>query len=170
MIEEVKRLPIPPFKKNIKIRAKKWLKRFLPAEFVGTITAIAASYFAHHITNNLIVAAYTGSIAETLGFYTTIIIQDVRIEQRKLKFANKSFSFKTFMYILRNILFDFGFAEIIDSLFIRPFCMYIFPVWINNYPIGILAGKIASDICFYVPVILAYELRLFFSKKNNQSR
>jgi hypothetical protein len=170
MIEEVKRLPTPPFKKSIKIKAKKWLKRFLPAEFTGTITAVAASYIAHHVTRNLIVAAFAGSIGETLGFYTTIIIQDVRIEQRKLRSANKTFSFKAFAYILRNILFDFGFAEIIDSLFIRPFCMYIFPVWIKNYPIGILAGKIASDICFYVPVILAYELRIFCSAKKNEQQ
>jgi hypothetical protein len=165
MIEEVKRLPTPPFKRSIKIKAKKWLKRFLPAEFFGTITAIAASYIAYYVTKNLIVAAYAGSIGETLGFYSTIIIQDVLIEQQKLKSVNKTLSFKIFAYILRNILFDFGFAEIIDSLFIRPFCMYIFPVWIKNYPIGILAGKIASDICFYVPVILSYELRIFFSKR-----
>jgi hypothetical protein len=170
MIEEVKRLPTPPFKKNIKIKAKNWLKRFLPAEFFGTITAVASSWFAYHTAKNLIVAAYAGSIGETLGFYLTIIIQDLRIEQRKLKPVNKTLSFKIFIYILRNILFDFGFAEIIDSLFIRPFCMYIFPLWLSNYPIGILAGKIASDICFYIPVIIAYELRIFFSagRNNNQ--
>ena len=168
MIEEVKRLPTPPFNGSIKIKAKKWLKRFLSAEIIGTITAVAASYIAHYAAKNLIVAAYAGSIGETLGFYTTIIIQDVLIEQRKLKSVNKTLSFKIFIYILRNILFDFGFAEIIDSLFIRPFCMFIFPLWIKNYPIGILAGKIASDICFYVPVIISYELRIFFQRKKDK--
>jgi hypothetical protein len=165
MIEDVKRLPTPPFKRSIKIKAKKWLKRFLPAEIFGTITAVAASSVAYHVRKNLVIAAYAGSVGETLGFYSTIIIQDVLIEQQKSKSANKNLSFKNFIYILRNILFDFGFAEVIDSLFIRPFCMYIFPVWIKNYPIGILAGKIASDICFYIPVILAYELRIFFSAR-----
>jgi hypothetical protein len=165
MIEEVKRLPAPPFKRSIKIKAKKWLKRFLPAEFIGTITAVATSSVAHYATKSLIVAAYAGSIGETLGFYTTIIVQDVLIKKRKLNSVNKTLSFKNFIYILKNILFDFGFAEVIDGLFIRPFCMYIFPVWIKNYPIGILAGKIASDICFYVPVIIAYELRIFLSAR-----
>ena len=99
MIEEVKRLPTLPFKTNIKIKVKKWLKRFLPAEFFGTITALAFSYITYYSTNSLIVAAYAGSIGETLGFYITIIIQDIFIEQQELKGVNTTVSFRFFIYI-----------------------------------------------------------------------
>src|SRR4051794_11173872 len=158
MKEAVKRLPIPRFKRHIKIKAKEWLKRFLPAELTGTIAAVAASYITHYCTNNAIAAAYAGSIAETLGFYLTICTGEVLSKQRKLKAINKRLSFADFMHIVKNILFDFGVAEILDSLLLRPFFMYIFPRWLNNYTIGILAGKLASDICFYIPVILSYEV------------
>jgi hypothetical protein len=163
MNEEVKRLPVPPFKTSIKIKAKNWLKRFLPAEISGTITAVAASYITYYCTNNSIAAAYAGSVGETFGFYSTIFIQGALIEKRKLKAVNKRLTFIDFIHIIKNILFDFGIAEILDSLFLRPFCMYIFPLWLKNYPLGILAGKVASDVCFYLPVILSYELRIFLS-------
>jgi hypothetical protein len=165
MKEELKRLPIPPFKTSIKIKAKNWLKRFLPAELTGTIAAVFVSYITHYCTNNLIVAAYAGSVAETLRFYSTIFIRDAVNEKGKLKAVNKRLTFIDFIHISKNILFDFGVAEILDSLFLRPFCMYIFPLWLKNYTIGILMGKVASDICFYIPVILSYELRIFALKR-----
>lgn len=167
MDEEIKRLPVPPFRKSIKIKAKKWLRRFLPAELTGTIIALAISYLVFNQTKNLIIAAYAGSIGETAGFYLTIFLQDIIIERRRMKAPDKSISFLVIIHILKNILFDFGIAEILDSLFLRPFCMYIFPLWLINYSLGILAGKFASDIGFYFPVILSYELRIFFTKRRH---
>jgi hypothetical protein len=66
---------------------------------------------------------------------------------------------RSFFRDIRNIILEFGFSEILDSLFIRPFMMYIFPILIGNVELGIFAGKIAADIVFYVPTIFAYELR-----------
>ena len=37
--------------------------------------------------------------------------------------------------------------------------MYIFPIILGNFAVGIIAGKFAADIVFYIPVIIAYELR-----------
>jgi hypothetical protein len=37
--------------------------------------------------------------------------------------------------------------------------MYIFPIIIGQFSIGILVGKIVADIIFYIPTIIAYELR-----------
>jgi len=37
--------------------------------------------------------------------------------------------------------------------------MYIFPILIQNYSIGIIVGKIVADVVFYIPTIIAYELR-----------
>jgi hypothetical protein len=152
-------------KQNIKAKIKGWVKRFLPAEVAGTIVAVLVSTFTHYYTKNAVIAAYAGSVCETIAFYATIIIHDARIATKNLKEEGKTLSFRSFVYLLRNILLDFGVAELMDSLLLRPFCMYIFPIWLKNYPLGILAGKIASDIVFYLPVIISYELRIWISER-----
>jgi hypothetical protein len=165
MEQEVNQQAVSTHKAGIKVKIKGWVKRFLPAEVVGTIVAIVVSSLTHYYTNNAIVAAYAGSVCETIAFYATIIVHDARIASKELKEEGKTLTFRSFVYLLRNILFDFGLAELMDSLLLRPFCMYIFPIWLRNYPLGILVGKIASDIVFYLPVIISYELRLWLSER-----
>src|SRR3954452_15834698 len=165
MEQEVHHPVVSTRKQNIKAKIKGWVKRFLPAEVVGTIVAVVVSTFTHYYTKNAIIAAYAGSICETIAFYTTIIIHDALIASKQLKEEGKTLSFRGFVYLLRNILLDFGVAELMDSLLLRPFCMYIFPIWLGNYPLGILTGKIASDIAFYLPVIISYELRIWLSER-----
>lgn len=64
-----------------------------------------------------------------------------------------------FFKTIRNLVFEFGFSEALDSFVVRPFCMYIFPILTNNYGVGIIIGKIVADVSFYIPTIIAYELR-----------
>ena len=165
MDKEVHQLEVATRKRSIKPKIKRWVQRFLPAEVVGTIIAIVVSSFTHYYTNNAVVAAYAGSLSETIAFYTTIIIHDALIARKKLEEEGKTLSFRNFVYLLRNILLDFGVAELLDSMLLRPFCMYIFPIWLGNYQLGILAGKIASDIVFYMPVLISYELRIWLSER-----
>jgi len=165
MEKEVHQLEISTFRKSIKPKIKRWVKRFLPAEVVGTVVAIVVSSFTHYYTNNAIIAAYAGSLSETIAFYTTIIIHDTLTASKRLKEEGKTLSPRGFAYLLRNILLDFGIAELLDSMLLRPFCMYVFPIWLRNYQLGILAGKIASDIVFYMPVIISYEIRIWLSER-----
>ena len=165
MEKEAEELLVNAPKRSVKTKIKGWVQRFLPAEVVGTIVAIAVSSLTHYYTNNAVMAAYAGSVCETIAFYATIIIHDALITSKKLKEEGKTLSFRGFVYLLRNILFDFGLAELMDSLLLRPLCMYIFPIWLGNYPLGILVGKVASDIAFYLPVIISYELRLWLSER-----
>tara|TARA_Y100000034_G_scaffold128423_1_gene182962 strand:+ start:509 stop:637 length:129 start_codon:yes stop_codon:yes gene_type:complete len=37
--------------------------------------------------------------------------------------------------------------------------MYLFPVIIGNFAIGLFVGKIVADIVFYIPTIVMYELK-----------
>jgi hypothetical protein len=66
---------------------------------------------------------------------------------------------KGFFKTVRNLVVEFGFSEVLDSLFVRPFCMYVFPLLVGNFFVGILVAKVAADIIFYIPTITAYELR-----------
>ena len=145
----------------------KWIKRFLPAEVVGTLIAITMAFSVSAFTANRITIAYAASIAETVGFYTTIIFTDALLIRKHLKIQNRTLTLTALLLTtLKNILIDFGVAELADSFMIRPLFMYLFPLWLNDYALGIFAGKIASDIVFYVPVIIASEVRMYISRRD----
>lgn len=149
----------------IKQKIREWLKRYLPAEIVGTITAVSAASIAHFFSENLIFIAYTGSLGEAIGFYSTVFIQNILIVSKKNRTENKKNSFLDLIKITANIILEFGPAGIIDGLLLRPFFMYLFPILLKNFTLGILVGKIAGDITFYFLVILGYEFKKR-SKKN----
>jgi len=142
----------------IKKKSKEWLKRYLPLEIVGTITALAAAGIASACEQNLIVIAYAGSLGESFGFYATAFFQNLRIEKRKLKLSNEKFTRPILFKILTNLLLEFGPAGIIDGLLLRPFLMYVFPLLLNNVMLGIFIGKIIGDVSFYFLVIISHEL------------
>ena len=142
----------------IKQKVKEWLKRYLPAEIVGTATAVGAASITHVFSDNHLFIAYAGSLGEAVGFYSTVFIQHLLTGLKKCKFENKPFSILDFTKISSNIVLEFGPAGIIDGLLLRPFFMYLFPLFLKNFTLGILLGKIAGDFTFYMLVILSYEM------------
>jgi len=142
----------------IKKKSIEWLKRYLPLEIVGTITALVGAGAASALHQNLIVIAYAGSLGESIGFYTTALIQNIWREKAKLKLENKKFKFPIISKICTQILLEFGPAGAIDGLLLRPFLMYVFPILLNNVMLGIFIGKIVGDVSFYFLLILSYEI------------
>lgn len=143
----------------IKQKFKEWLKRYLPAEIVGTLTAVGAASITHVFSDNHLFIAYVGSLGEAVGFYSTVFIQHLLIVNNKRKVKNELFSLTDLLKIIRTIVLEFGPAGIIDGLVLRPFFMYLFPLLLKNFTLGILLGKIAGDFTFYILVILSYEIR-----------
>ena len=143
----------------VKRKIKEWLKRYLPSEIVGTITAIAAATLAHHFTSNRITIAYVATLGESIGFFATVFIQHLIVVSKKNIIIDKSFSFLDFTKIMGSMAIEYGPAGIIDSFLLRPFFMYIFPSLLSNFTLGILVGKIVGDFTFYLLVIVSYELK-----------
>jgi len=146
----------------LKHKSKEWLMRYLPAEIIGTVTAISAASIAHVLSTNFVLIAYAGSLGEAIGFYSTTVIQNLVRVYRKNQ--GNRFSFKDIVKISKDIVLEFGPAGFIDGMFLRPLFMYIFPIYLNNFTAGILVGKIVGDISFYFLVILSYELRKKYKK------
>lgn len=141
----------------------------MPAEVVGTVTAIASAFIASAFTTNRVVIAFTASIAETVGFYLAIMVTDALLMQKQLKQQHRSLKLPALLFItIKHIVLDFGLAELADSFVIRPLFMYLFPLWLKDYTTGIVAGKIASDLVFYVPVIVAGEIRTHLSRRRKK--
>jgi hypothetical protein len=109
--------------------------------------------------HNAVIAAYAGATGDTFGFYTPIIIRDARAMRKELRLKNKPFGLMAVLHLIKNMLLEFGPAEIIDSAILRPLFMYYFPILLHNYPVGILAGKLAGDVAFYIPVTISNRLR-----------
>jgi hypothetical protein len=154
--------------KHIKSNLKKWIKRFLPAEVVGTLCAVISAWVASSFDIHRVGIAFAASIAETVGFYLAIMVTDALQIKKELKRQHRSMPLPALLLTtLKNMVLDFGVAELADSFVVRPFFMYIFPLWLNDYSAGIVAGKIASDLVFYVPVIVAGEIRTHLARRRS---
>ena len=140
-------------------KIKEWIKRYLPAEIVATFTAILISTIVYLLTKNPIITALAGTWGENLGYYGFLSIREVVQSKKQHKLDNKRYGVLSFFKNIRNLVLEFGFSEILDSFLIRPFAMYTFLLLVGNPQLGIFLGKISADIIFYIPTIIAYELR-----------
>jgi len=145
----------------VKRKIKEWLKRYLPAEIIGTITAVTVASVTHLFSTNLVIIAYAGSLGEAIGFYSTVFTQHLFIVKKENRFTGKSFFFSDFTKITANIVLEFGPAGLLDCLILRPFFMYLFPGVLKNFTLGILVGKLVGDLTFYLLVILSYEIKKY---------
>jgi hypothetical protein len=143
----------------LKKKGTEWLKRYLPAEIIATVAAIVAASIAHFFSNNHILIAYTGSFGEAIGFYSTVAIQNILEVVNKNKAEHKRFSISDSLKIVVDMLLEFGVAGMIDGLLLRPLFMYLFTLYLSSFTLGILLGKIAGDITFYMLVISSYEIK-----------
>ena len=143
----------------MKNKIKERIKRYWIAEISWTLGALALPTIASFFTSNVVIFALSGTRWENIWFYGTMIFQEM-YKLKKLKHSPKHIFIKS----LRNILLEFGIAEISDSLFVRPAIMYLTLSNINNMQLGIFIWKIIGDLVFYIPTIISYELRKKYIK------
>ncbi len=130
---------------RIRKKLSEWVNRYGPAEVIGTIAAVFGAAIAYRLTDNEIASAYAGSISETIGFYSVMISREF-----------KRYTRGNHLEVTKNLLLEFGPSEILDSFLTRPLFMglglhYLGQGW------GLIAGKLAADIIFYIPSIIIYE-------------
>src|SRR5689334_3537724 len=152
-------------------RAKgtEWLKRYGVAEVAGLCTAVLGSFAARALTGNEIAAAYGGAIGENLGYYGVIIGREVVQDRRAAVALDRGYGVAGAGRTARNLLLEFGIAEALDSTLLRPLAMAV-GVHVLGRGVGIVAGKLAADVTFYVPVICAYELRRYLTRRADMRR
>jgi len=123
---------------------------------------LATAFFA--LTENKVIMAYAGALGEGLGFYAWIIGRDIIQSQKHHRQNGVKYGMKSLMKNFRNIIVEFGFAELLDSFIVRPALMYYFSIKIQNLQLAILIGKLSADVLFYLPTIISYELRKKYLK------
>jgi len=147
----------------MKAMLKEWLKRYALAECLGTFTAYLSFFFFSYYTQNTVILAFAASLGENIGYYFCIILKEFYYVNQLLHDQSKA---KQWLYIIGHIITEFGPAEIIDSLAVRPFCMGL-GIYLFGGILGIITGKLLADVIFYIPVISSYELRKRFYKNRN---
>ena len=147
----------------------KWLKRYGPAEIIGTIGAYFGYFITYKITDNKVITAYGAAMGENLGFYSTIFISELKKDYAIAKLDHGKYKLKDLVRTIANLFIDFGLAEALDSLLIRPSAIG-FGTHIFGRKSGILIGKIAADIIFYIPAIISYEFRESFRKSRDEKK
>lgn len=135
-----------------------WVTRYGIPEASGTVCALAGAAAMFALSGNEVASAYGGAMAENFGFYTVMVTREVRADRRHARAAGTAYGRPGLWRTLRNLLVEFGPAEIADTGFIRPLAMGLGAHFLDRN-VGVLAGKIVGDIIFYIPVILTYELR-----------
>ena len=144
-------------------KVSEWLRRYGVAELVGVLTALTGSWSARALTGNEVFAAYGGAIGENLGYYGVIVGRELARDIRFARSAQRAFGVRGAVGTTRNLVLEFGVAELIDTGFVRPLAM-VLGMRLFGSSFGVLAGKLAADVAFYVPVICAYELRRRFAR------
>jgi hypothetical protein len=151
---------------SVREKLPQWLSRYGVAECAGVACALVASLAARAATKNAIAAAYAGAWGETIGYAGVIITRDFWAEARGARAVRQRLTVRRGMRVLFSLLAEFGPAGLLDTLVTRPFAMGVGARLLGPV-LGLVAGKLAADALFYVPVIFMYERRKLRDRRNH---
>jgi hypothetical protein len=99
---------------------------------------------------------YAAAMTENLGFYSVMFMREYRAKYRQVKLSSAQAALKMILAIGTGLLLEFGISAIIDSFFLRPLAIG-YAVKLLGTGTGIMIGKLAADVSFYIPAIILYE-------------
>jgi hypothetical protein len=135
-----------------------WIRRYLPCEIAGTAGELGGAAVAYLATGSLAAAAITATVGASAGYYAAAYLGALRWSYRhrhRRHWAARAVVAN--LLALRSVAIEFGPAEVIDSIAIRPVAFYIGPLMFSNVIAGWIFGKLVSDLAFYVCAIFSYE-------------
>lgn len=109
-------------------------------------------------TGSLAAAAIAATIGASAGYYAAAYVSALRLSYRdhddrrwpsRVLISN--------LLALRSVAVEFGPAELIDSVAVRPVAFYLGPLIFDNTIGGWIFGKLVSDLAFYLIAIVSYE-------------
>jgi hypothetical protein len=125
-----------------------WVRRYLPAEIAGTAAMIAAGMLVTLWTTAPIAIALAALLGESLGFYLVLAVTiygEQAAQTRNGPHGRRRAATRTVLLLLA----EFGPAELLDSLLIRPAALFLGVLVLPDAVWGLLAGKILADLVFY---------------------
>lgn len=151
---------------GLESKRREWLRRYVPAEVLGTVIALLGAWHVYNQTHSYVAATASGWVGEGVGFYgyfVTLELVASRARYRHLPVVKRLAA--AVGAASTNLLIEFLPAELLDNFLIRPGAMYLAPQYIHPYPVGFLVGKLSADVLFYALAIVGYELRKHWLKR-----
>lgn len=127
-----------------------WRRRYGLAEVLGTVALVLAALLVRQATGSLVLAALAGSMAEAGWFYGALLLKEWRRERTQAR--ADGCAPRPLRELAHDLLLEFGAAERVDGLLLRPLCLWLGLRWTGGWP-GLLAGKLVADLLFYGPVL-----------------
>ncbi|MCD4790411.1 MAG: hypothetical protein K8R37_10450 [Bacteroidales bacterium] len=143
----------------MKKKIKEWIKRYLLADILSTALSLFTAWLIMELTEDRVMAAFVGSAIASISFYGIVAYNDIRKSIKEHKNSKTKYEFKSFFADFRNLIVEFGPAEILDVLAVRPFFMYLIPKLTGEFLLGTFIGKMIADVIFFIPAIIMYEVR-----------
>lgn len=144
---------------RVRQKAMTWLRRYGPSEVLGTIAAVGMAGLARRFTGSTVAAAYAGTLAEVVIFYGVMFLRETIRGAHEAGSMGRVYGNADLFRVMHSMLLEFGVAEALDSLVLRPLFMGLGMRYLGT-TLGALTGKLAADAAFYGPVLTIYEWRL----------
>lgn len=151
--------PDPRFLVRATRKLRSWVVRYGWSEVLGTIAAVGAATSVHTMTRSNVAAAYAGTAAEFVVFYGIIFLRETIRGAHQAGGRGAAYGGTEVLRVLHGMMLEFGVAEALDSLVLRPLIMGQGMARLGPRT-GALVGKLAADVVFYGPVLSIYEWRL----------
>jgi hypothetical protein len=140
-------------------KLRSWLGRYGASEVLGTVAAVGAASAIKGMTGSTLAAAYAGTMAENVVFYGVMFLRETVRGAHEAGSRGRSYGNADLFQVMHGMLLEFGAAELLDSLVLRPLLMGLGMRFLGTN-LGSLVGKLAADVAFYGPVLTVYEWRL----------
>jgi uncharacterized protein (DUF2062 family) len=144
--------------RRVRRKLVEWLLRYGPLEIGGWTAQLMAAGVTYAWTASLAAAAAAATIGSSIGYYLPAYVRATRwanaVECRRTRLGRTC---AVQLRALRSLTVEFGPAETIDSLLIRPATMYAVPALLGDVLLGWIVGGVVADLAFYVLAICSYE-------------
>ncbi|GFG55733.1 hypothetical protein CQY20_08190 [Mycolicibacterium agri] len=145
-------------KRSVRGKVVEWVRRYLPNELAGWVGELGGATVTYWLTGSYAAAVAVATVGASVGYYATAYVNGVRWSyqaqpQRKWPIRLLRANAPT----VRSIAVEFGPAEAIDSIIIRPAALYAGPFVLGSTAVGWVVGSIVADVAFYVMAIFSYE-------------
>lgn len=134
-----------------------WIRRYLPCEIAGTAAEFGGAAVVYLWTGSFVAAALAGTVGASVGYYATAYTAALRWSYRTLNGARPMRILRANALALRSIAIEFGPAEAIDSIAVRPLAFCLAPQLLGGATVGWITAKVFADIVFYALAIGSFE-------------
>jgi hypothetical protein len=135
-----------------------WVRRYGPAELACLLTMLAASTLAARLTTSPPLLAAGAIAGATVGFYGVLGVVVAREQRRVVVRDEPRYAARLATRTVLLLAAEFGVAELLDTLLWRPVLMMSAVVLLGEPVWGLLAGKTAADLLFYVVSAVGYRV------------